>query len=69
MLDVFPLLSKPPCPTISEQERLDLLLKYKQILTKLHNNQLPEKLQLKLEYLQKVNLRWGKVEQEQKILI
>lgn len=57
VLDVFPFLSKPPCPTISAQQRLDLLLKYKQILTKLHNKQLPEKLQQKLEYLQLVNTR------------
>ena len=40
---------------MSAQERQDLLLKYKMVLTKLHNNQLPEKLKDKLDYLEQVN--------------
>eukprot|EP00090_Calanus_glacialis_P001330 TRINITY_DN10935_c0_g1_i2.p1 TRINITY_DN10935_c0_g1~~TRINITY_DN10935_c0_g1_i2.p1 ORF type:complete len:452 (-),score=118.69 TRINITY_DN10935_c0_g1_i2:78-1433(-) len=55
VLDVYPFLSKPPCPMMSAQERQDLLLKYKMVLTKLHNNQLPERLALKLDYLELVN--------------
>ena len=55
MLDVYPFLSKPSCPIMSAQERQDLLLKYKMVLTKLHNNQLPERLALKLDYLELVN--------------
>ena len=55
MLDVYPFLSKPPCPMMSAQERQDLLLRYKMVLTKLTNNQLPERLALKLEFLEKVN--------------
>ena len=55
MLDVYPFLSKPPCPMMSAQERQDLLLKYKMVLTKLHNNQLPERVALKLDYLELVN--------------
>ena len=55
MLDVYPFLSKPPCLMMSAKERQDLLLKYKMVLTKLHHNQLPDRLARKLEYLEQVN--------------
>jgi len=66
VLDIFPFLSKTPCSTLSLQERSELLMKFKAIVTKMHNNQLPERLQLKLEYLQLVNQRyeWKKTNEE-----
>jgi len=65
VLDIFPFLSKTPCSTLSLQERSELLMKFKAIVTKMHNNQLPERLQLKLEYLQLVNQRLSEPGEEE----
>ena len=54
ILDIYPFLSKPPCPNISVSKRSSLLLSYRKILEKIHNNSLPEKVEQKLILLQRV---------------
>ena len=55
ILDIYPYLSKPPCPNISVTKRSCLLLSYRKILEKIHNNCLPEKVEKKLVLLQRVS--------------
>ena len=59
ILDIYPFLSKPPCPNFSQSHRTKLLQNYRKILQKLHNNCLPEKLSAKLTYLQGVSDNLG----------
>ena len=54
ILDIYPFLSKPPCPNISASKRSNLLLSYRKILEKIHNNSLPNKIEQKLILLQRV---------------
>ena len=54
ILDIYPYLSKPPCPNISVSKRSCLLLSYRKILEKIHNNCLPERVEKKLDLLQQV---------------
>ena len=57
ILDMYPFLSKPPCPNIPPLRRTKLLASYKNILSKIHNQCLPAKIELKLNYLQRLNDR------------
>ena len=57
ILDMYPFLSKPPCPNIPPPRRTKLLESYKTILNKIHNQSLPAKIELKLNYLQRLNER------------
>lgn len=57
ILDMYPFLSKPPCPNISQTRRTELLTLYRNILEKKYNKSLPTKLELKLNYLQRLNER------------
>ena len=54
ILDTYPFLSRPPCPNMTSSKKNKLLVSYRKILNKIHDNSLPEKLEEKLEYLQKL---------------
>jgi len=55
ILEIYPQLSRPPCPNLSASKRSQLLHSFRLILQKIHNNCLPVKLELKLKYLQGIS--------------
>ena len=65
ILDIYPFLSKPPCPNISALKRSNLLLSYRKILTKIHNNSLPEKVDKKLILLERVCVGLGEPREDE----